>query len=92
MFMSIFRIVVRAITMPFINVSLLLGQQGVLWAERLAPLWIILAPLGYGLGYLQGPKLRVKVNTGIAIGMRNKRRKQRKERRARTDKKPEQLV
>lgn len=92
MFMAILRIVVRAITMPFINVALLLGTNGMLWAERLTPLWVLIAPLAYGFGYLQGPKLRVKVNTGIAIGMRNKRRKQRRERKARTSKKPEQLV
>lgn len=92
MFMSILRIIVRAITMPFINVALLLGTQGILWAERLTPLWVLIAPLAYGIGYTQGPKLRVKINTGIAIGLRNKRRKQRKERKARTSKKPEQLV
>ncbi len=92
MFMSILRIIARAITMPFINVALLLGTQGILWAERLTPLWVLIAPLAYGFGYLQGPKLRIKVNTGIAIGMRNKRRKQRRERKARTAKKPQQLV
>ena len=93
MFMSFLRIFVRAITMPFINVTLLLGTQGVLWGERLASIWVMIAPLAYGFGYMQGPKLRIKINTGIAIGLRNKRRKQNKERKARNNtKKPEQLI
>ncbi len=93
MFLSILRIIVRSMTMPFINVSLLLGSNAVLWAERLTPLWILVAPLAYGFGYRQGPRLRVKINTGIAIGLRNKRRKQRKERKARNAaRKPEQLI
>ncbi|MFH1512178.1 MAG: hypothetical protein ABIG45_02365, partial [Bacillota bacterium] len=93
MFMSILRIAARAVTMPFINVALHLGAGGVLWAERLTPLWVALAPLAYGLGYMQGPKLRIKINTGIKIGIHNKKRKERKARNARaTGRKPEQLI
>lgn len=91
--MSVLRIVSRAITMPFISVFLSLGTDGVLWAERLTPLWVCVAPLAYGFGYLQGPKLRIKVNTGIKIGVRKKKRKERKERKARVaGNKPEQLI
>ena len=93
MFMPILRIIARAITMPFINAALLFGTNATLWAERLTPLWVMIAPLAYGLGYLQGPKLRVKINTGIAIGLRKKKRKDRKARKARAaNKKPEQLI
>ena len=93
MFMPILRIIVRALTMPFINVSLLLGTNGVLWAERLTPLWVLIAPLAYGIGYLQGPKLRIKINTGIQAGIRKKKRKERKARKARASQKgPEQLI
>jgi hypothetical protein len=92
MFIPILRIIVRAMTMPFINVSLSLGTMGVLWAERLSPLWVMIAPLAYAFGYLQGPRLRIRVNTGIAIGLRNKRRKQRRERKARSTQKPQQLI
>lgn len=91
--MSVLRIAGRSVTMPFINVALLLGTEGVLWAERLTPLWVCIAPLAYGFGYLQGPKMRIKVNTGIKIGINNKKRKERKARKARAASKgPEQLI
>jgi len=93
MFMSILRIIARAITMPFINVAIKLGTDATLLAERLTPLWVMIAPLAYGFGYMQGPKMRVKINTGIAIGLQKKKRKERKERKARAaSKKPEQLI
>ncbi len=93
LFMSVLRIVARALTMPFINISLLLGSGGVLWAERLTPLWVSVAPLAYGFGYLQGPRIRIRVNTGIQIGLHKKKRKERRERKARTSsKRPEQLI
>lgn len=93
LFMAILRIAARALTMPFINISLLLGNDWVLWAERLTPLWVSIAPLAYGFGYLQGPKIRIKVNTGIKIGLHKKKRKERRERKARTSAKgPEQLI
>lgn len=92
-FLSILRIIVRSLTMPFINVSLMLGTDAVLWAERLTPLWVSLAPLAYGFGYLQGPNMRIKVNTGIKIGVHNKKRKERKARKTRTENnKPQQLI
>ncbi len=91
--MSVLRIVSRAMTMPFINIALLMGTDAVLWAERLTPLWVAFAPLAYGFGYLQGPKLRVKVNTGIKIGVSNKKRKERRARKARAENKgPQQLI
>lgn len=93
LFISVLRIAARAATMPFINVSLMLGTEGVLWAERLTPVWVLFAPLAYGFGYLQGPRLRIKINTGIAIGINKKNRKERKARRARTvNKSPKQLI
>ncbi len=93
LFMPILRVIVRALTMPFINVALLLDTNGMLWAERLTPLWISIAPLAYGIGYLQGPSVRTKVNTGIKIGVHNKKRKERKARKVRTaSKTPERLI
>jgi hypothetical protein len=93
MLMFVLRIAGRAVTMPFINIALLLGTNGVLWAERLTPVWVSIAPIAYAIGYLQGPKMRVKINTGIEIGLRAKRRKARKARNARVAvKKPEQLI
>jgi len=91
--LSILRIVVRSMTMPFINVAVKMGDAPTLLAERLAPLWVMIAPLGYGFGYGQGLKLRAKINTGIMIGDQKKKRRERKERRARANgKTPERLV
>ena len=93
LFMPILRVIARACTMPFINMSLLLDTNGVLWAERLTPLWVSIAPLAFGFGYLQGPKIRTKVNTGIKIGIHKKKKKARKARKVRSaSKTPERLI
>ena len=91
--LAILRIVVRALVMPFINVAVKMGGDATLWAERLAPLWVLLAPLGYGFGYAQGKKQRAKIHASIAAGVQKKLRRERKERRARArQNKPEQLI
>lgn len=97
MFFPILRVIVRAMTMPFINVALLLGDNCVLWTERLTPLFISVAPLAYSFGYLQGPQIRTRVNTGIKIGVHKKKRKARKDKKTRTQqpkspKSPERLI
>ena len=89
---SILRIGVRAMTMPFVNVAVKLGSEATLWAERLSPLWILVAPLGYGFGYTRGIQVRTKINTGIAIGEKKKRRRARRERKAGANKSPERLI
>ena len=92
-FMTVLRVVARVITMPFINIALLLDVNTVLWTERLTPLWVSIAPLAYAFGYLQGPAMRIKVNTGIKIGVHKKKRKERKAQKARTaNNRPKQLV
>ena len=92
-FLAILRVVVRSMTMPFINVAVKLGADATLWAERLSPLWVLIAPLGYGFGYRQGLKIRAKINTGIVIGDQRKKRRERKERRARSrSNAPERLI
>ena len=45
-----------------------MGNDAALLAERLSPLFVLLAPLGYGVGYTQGKALRDKINTGIKMG------------------------
>ena len=91
--LSILRVVVRSLTMPVINIAVKVGDTATLWAEWLSPLWIMLAPLGYGLGYMQGIRLRTRINTGIAIGDQKKKRRERKERRARAkNSAPERLI
>ena len=92
-FLSVLRVVVRSLTMPFINVAVKMGTDATLWAERLSPLWVLIAPLGYGFGYRQGLKIRAKINTGIVIGDQRKKRRERKERRARSrSSSPERLI
>ena len=92
--LSAFRLVVRAMTMPFINVAVALGDTATLWCERLSPIWILIAPMGYALGYRQGMRVRTRINTGIVIGMSDKKRKQRREhgRRMKRSDEPEQLI
>ncbi len=82
-FMDIYRIVVRAMVMPFINVATLLGESAVLWVERLSPLLLCIAPLGFAMGYTKGPKVRTRIHTGILIGDSQKKRKERRARQKR---------
>ena len=90
---TVLKVVVRSMTMPFINVAVKLGTDATLWAERLAPLWVMVAPLGYGFGYRQGLKQRTQIHTGIAIGDRRKKKRANKERKARQrSQAPERLI
>lgn len=91
-FMDIYRIVVRAMVMPFMSVATAISSEAQNIVERLSPLLVLVAPIGYAIGYSSGVKIREKINTGIVIGVRNKRRKQRRERQSRQRKQPEQLI
>ncbi len=87
------RIVVRCLTMPFINIAGVLGNDAVLWAERLSPLFVMIAPMGFGLGYSRGHALRTRINTGIQQGVDKKKRKEQKARRKRQrSSSPERLI
>lgn len=87
------RVAVRSMVMPVINVAVLLGKTAILWAERLSPIWVMLAPLGFGFGYRAGIRQRIKINTGIAIGDQRKKKRERKERRARQKREtPDRLI
>lgn len=89
----VIKIIVRSMTMPFINVAVKLGTGTVLLFERLAPIWVLIAPLGFGIGYRQGPKMRNRINTGIAIGDRRKKQREKRERKVRQHNKgPERLI
>ena len=91
--MDIFRIVVRAMVMPFISVAILIGDGAILWVERLSPVLLCAAPLGYGFGYGKGREARSRIHTGILIGDTRKKRKERKERKRRQESKaPERLI
>ena len=76
-----------------VNVFSYTGNDAALLAERLSPLFVLLAPLGYGLGYTQGRKLRDKINTGIKMGDdRKKRVSARRASSASAGKSPERLI
>ncbi len=81
--LTVLRIIVRCLTMPVLNIAVKIGDAAALWADRLSPLWVAIAPLGYGLGYRQGQAIRTKINTSIMIGNQRKKKRERKERRAR---------
>lgn len=94
--MDILRVVARIMAMPLMSVATCLGNDATLLAERLVPLFVLLAPAAYGAGYTRGPVQRTLINTGIQIGVNKKRRKQSKERKARRkqnqSKTPERLI
>lgn len=91
--LAVMRVVDRALVMPFINVAAALGNSVTLWVERLSPLLVLIAPLGYALGYAQGPAIRTRINTGIKMGDDKKKRRERKARRQRRQSKsPERLI
>jgi hypothetical protein len=90
---TVLRIAVRSMTMPFMNVAVKMGDVATLWAERLSPLWMLVAPVGYAVGYAQGLKIRAQINTGIAIGDQKKKKRERRARRERAkSKSPQQLI
>lgn len=90
---DILRIIVRCLTMPFINIANVFGNRAVLWAERLSPLFVLVTPIGFGLGYSRGHALRTRINTGIMQGVEKKKRKERKARKQRQrSSSPERLI
>ena len=90
---DIMRVVDRAMIMPFINIASLWGSKAALLAERLSPLLLLAAPLGYALGYSQGLRVRTQINTGIKMGDDKKKRRERKTRKQRQrSKSPERLI
>ncbi len=90
---DIMRVITRAMVMPFITTANYVSKEAVLFVERISPLLITIAPIGYGFGYTQGVKIRIRINTGIQQGVAKKKRKQRKERKARqASSTPERLI
>lgn len=90
---DIMRVIDRAMVMPFINVATYFGEESTVLVERLSPVLLLLAPVGYGLGYIQGPALRTRINTGIKMGDEKKKRRERKARKQRQrSKTPERLI
>ena len=90
---GVMRVIDRAMVLPFVNVTTLMGSKATLFVERLSPILIMIVPVWYGIGYAQGLNLRAKVNTGIKMGDDKKKRRERKARRQRQQSKtPERLI
>lgn len=91
---DVIRVIVRSMIMPFVNVSTAMGSAQTLLMERLSPLLILIAPMGYAVGYARGQHVRDQINTGIKLGDDKKKRREKKARkqRQRAAKKPEQLI
>ena len=90
---DVMRVIDRSMVMPFINVASLFGNEALLAVERLSPLLLLIAPLGYAFGYAGGLNLRARINTGIKEGDARKKRKERKARKQRQrSKTPERLI
>lgn len=88
---DVLRLFVRLMVFPFINIAGSGNAGAVLLVERLSPLLVFLAPLGYALGYLRGEDYRARVHGGIAANARRAARKQRKKAQPRRQE-PRQLV
>ncbi|MBE5801148.1 MAG: hypothetical protein E7319_02560 [Clostridiales bacterium] len=92
-FTHLMRIIVRTLIMPFVNIATVVGNDAVLLIERLSPLCVIIAPLGYPLGYSRGHEIRSRINTRIKIADAKKKRRERKARRQRQrSSSPERLI
>ena len=63
--------------MNFAIVRYLIG-----WLMGIESLFLLLPAVAYGVGYLQGPVQRERINTGIKIGVNKKQRKQQREKKA----------
>jgi len=91
--LDVMRIIDRAMIMPFVNLATYFGNDAALAVERLSPVLLLIAPLGYAFGYSQGLRYRTRINTGIKMGDDKKKRRERKARKKRQQSKaPERLI
>ncbi|MDO5436026.1 MAG: hypothetical protein Q4G19_06615 [Clostridia bacterium] len=82
-FTDILRMVVRILIMPVVSAIGSENRDGLLLAERLSPLVVLLPAIAYGIGYTRGPAARSQVHTAIAEGKKKLRKRQKKEHRER---------
>jgi hypothetical protein len=93
--MDMLRIAVRVCILPYINLVGNSDGAAMLWVERLSPLLLLLPAVSYGIGALQGTRVRTRIHTEIAENAKKRIRRENKARKkrmaARTPKAPEQL-
>lgn len=85
---DVLRLIVRVALMPFVAMVGGENRDGMLLLERLSPLLVLLPACAYGTGYLQGPKVRTRIHTGIAESNRLRVRREKKARKNRAAGKP----
>ena len=76
------RAIVRITILPFINMIGSAHKTGILTAERLSPLILLIPTAAYGFGYQTGRKIRTQIHTAISENDRKRIRKERKKRSA----------
>ena len=82
-FMDYIRMFVRICLMPFISMCGAENKDGLLLIEKLGPVLMLLPAISYGIGYLQGKKMRIRVHTEIAENAKKRRKREIKARKAR---------
>ena len=86
------RIIVRLSIFPYINMAGAGSNHTLLLMERLSPLLVLIIPMGYGLGYQQGRRLRAGVHGAISTDSKRRVQKERRERKRRQRQEPTKLV
>lgn len=88
---EVLRLAVRLLVFPYVNLLGAGGADALLAVDRISPLLVLIAPTFYAAGYLQGPRRRAMIHSGIQEGNRKAERRRGKPRDA-GDKPPRQLV
>lgn len=84
---QVLRIVVRLAIFPFISMAGTGSAHTLLWLERFSPLLVLIVPMGYALGYMQGKRLRAMVHGAIKTNDKRRTRRERRTRNLRTEEK-----
>ena len=89
------RAIVRITILPFINLIGSSNKHGILIAERLSPLILLIPSVSYGCGYQSGRRIRTQIHTAISENDRKRnrsdKRKRNTERKQAQGKEPEKL-
>lgn len=88
---DVLRVIVRLSIFPFINIVGADSSKTLLLLERLSPLLVLIVPAAFGLGYMQGHKLRARVHGAISSDAIRRVKRERRERKRRRQE-PNQLV
>ncbi len=79
------RVIVRLSLFPYVNMVGADNAAALLWLERLSPLLVLIVPMAYALGYLQGRRLRAGVHGAIRTNAKRRVRRERSEKRRRQE-------